>query len=315
MRLVRGLHNAHPEPQGAVVTIGNFDGLHRGHQALIWRAREQAQMLGSSTIVLSFEPTSREYFCPDRAPGRVDTLRGKRRALEALGVDALVLQRFGRRFAEWAADDFVHDGLVGHLGMRGLVVGDDFRFGAQRAGDLDLLHDLGDRHGFFVESVPGVEVEGRRCSSTALRTALARPDLDLAARLLGRSYTMTGRVRHGLQLGRKLGMPTANIVLRRAPALRLGVYAVLARVVGGAQAPRWSGVANLGVRPTLGLRQCLLETHLLDAAPDLYGAELEVEFQAFLRPEQRFDSVALLAAQMQQDKQAALAFFRSATDN
>ncbi len=315
MRLVRGLHNAHPEPQGAVVTIGNFDGLHRGHQALISRALEQAQMLGADTVMLSFEPTSREFFCPEQAPGRVDTLRGKLYQLAAFGVDRLVLQRFNRSFAEWAADDFVRDGLIGHLGMRGLVVGDDFRFGAQRAGDLDLLHDLGDTYGFFVESVPAVAVEALRCSSTALRAALAEPDLDQVRTLLGRPYRLVGRVRRGLQLGRKLGMPTANIVLRHPPALRLGVYAVTARLRSERAKPAWQGVANVGVRPTLGLRQILLETHLFDAAPDLYGAELVVEFQTFLRPEQRFDSVDALAAQMQRDKQAALAFFRSATDN
>lgn len=317
MRLVRGLLNAHPQPHGAVVTIGNFDGVHRGHQALVMRAREQALLLGADTAVLSFEPTPREYFCPAEAPGRIDTLRGKRATLAALGVDHLVLQRFGRHFAAWSPDDFVRDGLVGHLGIRGLVVGDDFRFGAQRSGDLHLLHDLGDRHGFFVESVPAVEADGQRCSSTAVRAALAATDLGQAERLLGRRYTLTGRVRGGLQLGRKLGMPTANIVLRRRPALRLGVYVVTARGTGGTSVPAraWQGVASIGVRPTLGLTQCLLETHVFDDQPDLYGVELQVEFQHFLRPELRFESVEALAAQMQRDKQDAMAFFRSATDN
>ncbi len=315
MRLVRGLYNAGRPAEGTVLTIGNFDGLHRGHQALIGATREHARRLGAEAVALSFDPTAREFFQPEGAPGRIGTLRGQLRLFAEWGLDRVIVQRFGRRFAGWEAEPFVLQGLVSQLGLRGIVVGDDFRFGARRSGDLDLLRRLGAAHGFFVDVIGGVCFEGLRCSSTAVRSALAEPDLETAERLLGRPYTVVGRVRGGLRLGRKLGMPTANIVLRRRPALRLGVYAVTARVLGAVGAPEWRGVANAGVRPTLGLRQCLLETHLMEASPDLYGQTLEVRLRHFLRPEARFESVDALAAQMHRDKADAMAFFRVATDN
>lgn len=316
MRLVRGLYNAGRSPNGAVLTIGNFDGLHRGHQALIAATRAQAQRLGAETVVLSFDPTAREFFQPQATPGRIGTLRGQLRQFAALGVDRLIMQRFGRRFAAWQAEDFVRRGLVERLGLRGIVVGDDFRFGAGRAGDLELLRRLGAEHSFFVESIGGVCIEQLRCSSTSVRAALETADLAMAEQLLGRPFTVVGRVRGGLKLGRELGMRTANIVMRRRPALKLGIYAVTARVLDEADAgPVWQGVANLGVRPTLGLRQCLLETHVFDASPDLYGRTLEVRPWRFLRPELRFDSIDALAAQMHRDKADAMAFFRDATDN
>jgi riboflavin kinase/FMN adenylyltransferase len=315
MRVIRGLYNAQRSERGAVLTIGNFDGLHRGHRALIERTREHAQRLHAETVVLSFDPTAREFFLPAEAPGRIGTFRGQLLGFSGLGVDQVIVQRFGRHFAQWEAEAFVREGLVQRLGLRGVVIGDDFRFGARRAGDLELLRRLGTENGFFVDAMPSVCTQGGlRCSSTAVREALAAPNLDRAERLLGRPYSIVGRVRGGLRLGRKLGMPTANIVLRRRPALRLGIYVVSARPAGG-DAPWWPGVANVGVRPTLGLTQCLLETHVLEGAPNLYGQTLEVRLQHFLRPEARFDSVDALAEQMHRDKADALAFFRSATDN
>ncbi len=313
MRLIRGLHNARAMPHGSVVTIGNFDGLHRGHQALIASARERAQALGAETVALSFEPMPREYFCPETAPARVGTFRGKLRSFAALGVDRLLLQRFGAAFAHWPAEDFVREGLVARLGARAVVIGDDFRFGAGREGDLAMLKRLGARYGFEATGLGSVRIDGQRCSSTAVRAALAVPDLTAAARMLGAPYRIVGRVRGGLKLGRTLDMPTANIVFRRLPALRLGVYVVRARLTDSRAA--WEGVASIGIRPTLGLTQCLLETHVFDDSPDLYGRELEIEFQQFLRPELRFDSLDVLAQQMQRDKADAMAFFRTATDN
>ncbi len=315
MKLIRGLHNL-PEAAastGCVLTIGNFDGVHRGHQALLSRTCEWAARLGVPATVLSFEPTPREYFSGHRAPGRISNLCTKLMDLQQFGVEQLVLQRFGSDFAQQEASVFVREILARRLGLRAIVIGDDFRFGARRAGDLEMLRREGARLGFEVDGIASVCTEGLRCSSTALRDALAVPDLAHCEALLGRPYRIVGRVRGGLRLGRTLGMPTANISLRRQPALKLGVYAVEARVLdaegrGGDLLP---GVANLGVRPTLGLTRCLLETHLINRSDDLYGRLLEVRFRQFLRPEQRFDDLAALSAQMQQDKSDAAAFFAS----
>jgi riboflavin kinase/FMN adenylyltransferase len=274
---------------------------------LIGRTVALAAALGATPTVLSFEPTPREYFAPAQAPGRVGTLRGKLLDLQAMGVERLIVQRFHRGFAACEAETFVRDWLVARLALRGIVVGDDFRFGARRAGDLALLRRLGAELGFVVEGIGRIEHAGLRCSSTAVRTALAAPDLDAAAQLLGRPYRLVGRVRGGLRLGRQLGMPTANVGLTRRPALRLGVYVVELRRLGEAA---WRpAVANLGVRPTLGMTRCLLETHVLGAELDLYGATVEVCFRRFLRAEARFDSLDALRAQMQRDRDAALAFF------
>lgn len=303
MELVRGIHNLRAAHRGCVLTLGNFDGVHRGHQALIARTRELAQQHGVPLALMTFEPTPREFFGGAAAPGRISPLRDRLRLLEEQGVERLLLQGFNRRFAAHSALDFIEKILVRDLSVRAVVIGDDFRFGAQRAGGIELLREQGERHGFTAESLDSVVVEGQRCSSTAVRAALAAPDLELAARLLGHRYSMSGRVRRGLQLGRKLGMPTANITLRRRPALKLGVYAVRARLGGR----RWGGVASLGVRPTLGLAECLLETHFFDSPGDIYGQILEVEFAHFLREERKFDGLEPLAAQMQADKAEAIA--------
>ncbi|HUP92016.1 MAG TPA: bifunctional riboflavin kinase/FAD synthetase [Solimonas sp.] len=306
MEIVRGFHNLRPRHRGCVLTIGNFDGVHRGHQALIARTRELAAQHGLPPTLLTFEPTPREFFSKDGPPGRVATFRGKLALLAQAGIERVVIQRFSRDYSALAAAVFVEDFLVGRLGVKAIVTGDDFRFGCQRQGDLQLLQVLGAKHGFSAESLPTVIVDGERCSSTALRAALAQPDLARAAALLGRPYSLLGRVRRGLQLGRTLAMPTANIAMHRLPALKLGVYAVRAYAHG-----RWcGGVASLGVRPTLGITRCLLETHLFETPADLYGAVMEVEFRHFLRPELRFESLDALAVQMQRDKQAAQALLR-----
>ncbi|MGB1563671.1 MAG: bifunctional riboflavin kinase/FAD synthetase [Sinimarinibacterium flocculans] len=309
MELVRGLHNLPDSAGPCVLTIGNFDGVHRGHQALISRTVEHARRLGAAATVLSFEPTPREYFSRERAPGRVSTLRGKLLDLHAMGVARLIVQRFHRGFAAYEAVAFVRELLVGRLQIRGIVVGDDFRFGARRAGDLALLRRLGRENGFEVDVVGGVEHDGLRCSSTAVREALAAADLQRAQALIGRPYRLVGRIRSGLRLGRRLGMPTANLSLQRRPALRLGVYVVELRRLDVDGAAALPAVANLGVRPTLGLTRCLLETHVLGRDVNLYGACVEVRFREFLRPEARFESLDALAAQMHRDKDAALAFF------
>ena len=308
MELIRGLHNLRERHRGCVLSIGNFDGFHRGHQALIARLRQHAQRTGQPAAVQIFEPTPREFFAKDRRSARVATFRDKLAQLEAAGVARVLCVRFGARFAAIPAQRYVEDVLVGRLGVKAVVVGDDFRFGAGRGGDLQLLQALGARHGFVAEAVGTVEVDGERASSSALRAALAVPDLARAERLLGRPYALSGRVRRGLQLGRKLGMPTVNVVMRRQPALHFGVYVV--RVRCGAR--QWDGVANLGVRPTLRESGCVLEAHLFGASEQLYGKVVEVGFRRFLRPEQRFETLEALAAQMQADGEQARAWLKEA---
>jgi riboflavin kinase/FMN adenylyltransferase len=297
MELIRGLHNLRERHRGCVLSIGNFDGFHRGHQALVARLREQARRAGVPAAVQVFEPTPREFFTKDGAPGRVSTLRDKLAQLEGAGVERVLCVRFDRRFAAIAAARYVEDVLVGKLGVRAVVVGDDFRFGAGRGGDVTLLRDLGRRLGFAVEAVAAVVAGGERASSTALREALALPDLARAERLLGRPYALSGRVRRGAQLGRKLGMPTLNVPMRRRPALRFGIYAVRVRAAGR----EWDGVASLGVRPMLEAGGCVLETHVFGEPGTLYGQAVTVRFMEFLREERRFESFDALAAQMQAD--------------
>ncbi len=307
MEIIRGQHNLRDQHRGCVLTIGNFDGVHRGHQALIAQARQRARALGLPLAVLSFEPTPREFFSPDSVAGRVATFRSRIELLSAQGVDRLILQRFDKKFSAYDPTAFVEELLVGKLGVRALVIGDDFRFGARRGGGIELLRELGKKHGYTIENLDTIALDGCRCSSTSLRAALAEADVKLAAAILGRPYTLRGRIRRGLQLGRKLGMPTTNINLHRKLALKQGIYAVRAKV-GGRD---WQGVASLGVRPTLGLTRCLLETHLFGEPGELYGHTMEVEFCRYLRPELKFDSLDALSAQMQRDADDARAFFAS----
>lgn len=301
MELIRGLQNLRERHHGCVLTIGNFDGLHRGHQLLIEHLRQHAQRTGLPSTVITFEPTPREFFFRDSAPARVFTFRDKLAQLRLAGVDRLLILHFNRHLATFSPADFIDELLVRRLGVAALVMGDDFHFGRKRSGNIDLLKQRGAELGFEIETCAGVTVGGERASSTALRQVLAQGNLAQAELLLGRRYSLRGRVRRGLQLGRKLGMPTANIELKRPLALRQGVYAVRAHC--GARS--WDGVASLGVRPTLGLTRCLLETHVFGDCGSLYGLEIEVEFHAFLRPELRFDSLDALAQRMQQDAREA----------
>jgi len=301
MELIHGLHNLRPEHHGCVVVIGKFDGVHLGHRALLRLAREHADALGVPVTVVTFEPSPGEYFGRDQAPLRISTLFDKLSALEAEGVSRLLMARFDARIAQMQAGSFTREILAGKLGARAIIVGDDFRFGQGRDGDRELLERLGQDLGFRLLACPTVLVDGQRVSSTGLREALQVADLERAERLLGRPYRISGRVRHGLKLGRKLGMATANIALRKAMALRIGVYAVVGHF-GDTALP---GVASLGVRPTLGLERCLLETHLFGDPGSLYGTLLGVEFRQFLRAEVRFDSLDDLKLQMHRDADRA----------
>lgn len=308
MELIRGLHNLRDRHRGCVLSIGNFDGFHRGHQALVARLREHAQRLGVPAAVQVFEPTPREFFAKGTAPGRIETFRGKLAALERAGVERVLCVRFGKKFAAIAAEQYVDEVLVNKLGMRAVVIGDDFRFGAGRGGDVALLRQLGARRGFVTDILGTVEIGGLRASSSALREALARPDLARAEELLGRPYSLCGRVRRGQMLGRKLGMPTLNVRLHRRPALHFGVYVVRVNCEGR----EWPGVANIGIRPSVASRDCVLEAHLFDASENLYGKIVDVTFLKFLRDEAKFDSMDALAAQMSRDGLDARAYFAQA---
>lgn len=297
MELIRNLLKLQPRERGCAVTVGKFDGVHLGHQALLAATREHAARAGLQTTVLTFDPSPREFFCPEEPSPRVCTLRDKLVALSRYGVDRLILARFDAAVAGIPPQEFIEDILVKRIGARAIIVGDDTRFGRKRAGDIHLIQSMAPQLGYVAAAVGTVSVDGERCSSSAVRAALSAGDFVHTERLLGRPYVVSGRVRRGLQLGRQLDMPTANIPIHKRLALPLGVYAV----IGRCESRSWTGVASLGVRPTLGLTQCLLETHLFGDPGDLYGRLLEVEFRSFLRPELKFDSLDELKKQMHAD--------------
>lgn len=306
MQLVRGLHNLRPLQHGCVATIGNFDGVHRGHQAILKRLRERASELNLPSCVVVFEPQPREFFAPDSAPVRLARLRDKAQLLAASGVDIVLCLAFNRRLRELSAAQFVDQVLIKGLAVRHLEIGDDFRFGCDRAGDFEFLQRSALEHGFTLEAASTIELGGARVSSTAVRQALAEADFALAERLLGRPFTIAGRVLHGQKLGRQLGTPTANIQLkRRRPPLH-GVYLVSTRLDG----KRVPGVANIGLRPSVtGDGRAHLEVHLLDYSGDLYGRRLTVEFHHKLRDEQRFASLEALKTAIDADITAARAYW------
>ena len=306
MELIRGLHNLRPRHRGCVATIGNFDGVHLGHQAVLGQLAEKAGQLGLPTTVVTFEPHPQEWFFPDRAPPRLTRLREKLTALRRYSVDRVLVLRFDARLAAMEAAAFVERILVRGLGVRHLVVGDDFRFGRNRAGDFAFLRAMGARHGFDVVAMHSFRIDGERVSSTRIREALAAGDMDTAEKLLGRPYRMCGRVAHGDRRGRGIGFPTANLHLHRRASPVLGVFAVEVFGVPGEPVP---GVANVGVRPTVDGTCALLEVHLLDFAGDLYGRYVQVDFLHKLRDERRFASFEALRAQIRRDVEAARAWF------
>jgi riboflavin kinase/FMN adenylyltransferase len=303
------VHRGIPEQAdtAAVLTIGNFDGVHLGHQALLSLLTGKAHELGLPAVVLTFEPHPREFFSPDDAPARLASLREKLLLLDGAGVDRTHICRFNADRAAQSADSFIRDTLVRGLGVRHLFVGDDFRFGARRQGNFAMLREMGLALGFGVESMPTLDVAGERVSSSAVRAALREADLGHAARLLGRPYSIAGRVSHGDKLGRQLGFPTANIQMKhRRPALT-GVYAVS---VEGLAERRITGVANIGVRPTATARgRARLEVHLFDWTQNCYGAHIRVHFLHKLRDEHKFESLDALRAQITLDAQTARDWF------
>jgi riboflavin kinase/FMN adenylyltransferase len=302
MELIRGIHNLRERHRGCVATIGNYDGVHRGHQHMIAALRASAMELGVPAVVVTFEPTPREFFAGPAAPSRLTRLREKLEALALYGVDRVVVLRFDRRMQDLGAAEFVDRLLVRGLGVRHLVVGHDFHFARRREGSIDTLRTAGAAHGFTVEEVDQFLLEGERVSSSLVREALNQGNLERATRLLGRPYRMAGRVRLGNKLGRTLGYPTANLALQRKVVPLWGIFAVR---VSGAGLVDHPAVSSLGTRPTVNGTDPLLEVHLFDFDGSLYGRYLDVDFVARLRDERKFESLDALVAQMHRDAAAA----------
>ncbi|NIG97903.1 MAG: bifunctional riboflavin kinase/FAD synthetase [Serratia symbiotica] len=306
MQLIRGIHNIQARHHGCVLTIGNFDGVHRGHQAVLEQLQQEGQRLGLPVMVMIFEPQPLEMFATDQAPARLTRLRDKAKYLAQAGVNYLLCVKFHPRFASNTAQAFIAELLVEKLGVKLLIVGDDFRFGAGRRGHVTLLQQAGKEYGFEVISTSTFREGGQRISSTAIRHALDGAALPLAENLLGHPYSISGRVVHGDELGRTIGFPTANLPLKCLVAPVKGVYAVEVDGLGPDPLP---GVANIGTRPTLaGLCQ-RLEVHLLDVTMDLYGRHIAVVLRMKMRNEQRFASIDALKQQIADDVVTARKFF------
>ncbi len=311
MRLIRGRHNLKlANPRGCVVTIGNFDGVHLGHRAIIQQLKARAKAFGLPSCVVIFEPQPLEFFRPEAEVGRLSTLAEKLYLLRESGVDQVLVLKFDQDFSQLSAQQFVEQILVQGLKIRQAVVGDDFCFGKARQGDFAYLCEQGEKQGFAVADLNSVCVDDARVSSTRIREHLISGDLLAAEQLLGRCFSITGRVFHGDKRGRTIGFPTANIALRRCYSPVRGVFAVeVYRLTDEADSAPMLGVANIGHRPTVKGTRHQLEVHLFDFDGDLYGQRLRVELRYRLRDEQRFDSLDALVEQIQRDAAAARDFF------
>lgn len=306
MELIRGIHNLRPRHLGSVVTIGNFDGVHRGHQVILGGLKEAGQRLGLPDTVMIFEPQPLEFFQGEQAPARLMSWRDKIDALAATGVERVLCVRFDEKFRGLTARQFVEKLLVQGLGCRHLVIGDDFRFGCDRGGDFAMLQAAGAEFGFAVRNTTTVEVAGERVSSTRIRAAIKSGDFALAETLLGRPYSVSGHVVHGDKIGRGLGVPTANIPPRRLHSPLSGIYTV---TVEGVAAETVYGVSSVGRRPTVNGKDERIETYLLDFNADIYGRRIRVTFHHKLREELKFDSLDALKAAMEKDIADARSYF------
>ncbi len=306
MQILRSVADAAPSP--VALTIGNFDGVHFGHQAMLAKLRAAASSRDLPACVMTFEPHPREFFAPDQAPVRLTTLREKCELLARHGVDRVQVCRFNFALAQVTAQEFIERLLVRSLGVRWLQVGDDFRFGARRAGDLSMLKAFAPRHGYEVEPMPTVTLDGVRVSSTAVRDALATGDVVQAQRLLGRPYSISGRVVRGDQLGRKLGFPTANVQMRHNRPPLCGIFAVEFHRADGSVL---RGVASLGVRPTVKGSGAapVLEVYLFDFSAEIYGEQVRVDFLHKFRDEAKYVDIDTLQRQIAQDVADAKDFF------
>ena len=306
MQLVRGLHNLHKATNGCVATIGNFDGVHLGHQSVLGELSEKAGEMGLPAVVVTFDPHPAEFFTHAESPARLTRFREKIKALRRLAVDEVVVLHFNRQLAELSAADFIQQVLVDALGVKHLVVGDDFHFGKGRAGNFHTLVNAGKQFDFQVVNMHSFRIAGERVSSTRIRAALADGNLALAEQLLGRTYRMCGRVAHGDKMGRTIQFPTANIHLHRKVTPIEGVFAVQMLGIEGEPV---NGVANVGTRPTRDGTRSLLEVHLLDFNMEIYGKAVMVDFLHKIRNELRFDSFEKLKEQIELDVVAAKDFF------
>ena len=307
MRLIRGLSHLQPLKNGCVLTIGNFDGLHLGHKAVIEKLAERGEALGLPIVVMIFEPQPLEYFLGENAPSRLTRLREKVIQFSKLPVDDLLILRFNRYFADCDAERFIEDVLVKKLNVKHLVVGDDFHFGKARRGTTLMLKEKGAIFGFEVEGTGSYHVAGLRVSSTLIRDALGEGDLALAEKLLGCCYSVCGRVAHGDKRGRTIGYPTANILMFRKSTPVNGVFAVTMTGIAGRE---FQGVANVGTRPTFdGGSKVILEAHLFDFDREIYGRYVEVHFKQKIRDETRFESLDELKLQIVKDVTAAKKIF------
>lgn len=301
MELIRGTQNITPQHHGCVLTIGKFDGVHLGHQMILKQVIEQARKLRLPATVMVFEPQPEEVFTPEKAPARLSLLRDKYAQLQKLGIDRLLCVRFDHKFAAQSPEFFIDDLLVQQLGVKFLVVGDDFRFGRSRLGDFAMLQSAGKRLDFEVVNTDSFCLEKERISSSAIRDALAKGEMSLAQTMLGRTYTLAGNVVHGDKKGRTIDFPTANIPLPQLKVPVSGVFVVSAQHQGRIL----KGVANVGTRPTVNGQRCQLEVHLFDFSGDIYGQRLQVALHHRLRGERKFPDFAALKQQIEQDAQAA----------
>ncbi|GIU45821.1 riboflavin biosynthesis protein [Shewanella sairae] len=308
MELIRGIHNILPKHHGCVLTIGNFDGVHRGHAEVISRLVAKAEHLSLPAAVMTFEPQPQELFQGEDAPARLSLLRDKIVLLDELKVNRLLCVNFNKKFASYSAEDFIEQLLVKALGVKYLVVGDDFCFGKHRQGNFDMLRKAGEKHGFAVVSTQSFILGDKRVSSTEIRQLLAKGNLEQARRLLGHPFTLSGRVAHGQKIGRTIGFPTANIALKRKVTPVRGVFAVK---LYWDNSDIYEGVANVGFRPTVNGQVCQLEVHLFDFDGDLYGKAVEVELVAKIRDEQPFGSLDALKKQIKDDANRAKALLGS----
>jgi len=306
MKLIRGLHNLRSPLPASAVTIGNFDGVHRGHQLVISQLKRVAGTASLPTVVIIFEPQPIEFFAPERAPKRLSRFREKIAYLKAQRIDYLLCLRFDRELAEQSAGEFVQRILVDLLNTRHLVIGDDFHFGKNRQGNFQYLKENSGRFGFAVDETETLLLDGERVSSTRIRQCIENGDFEKAADLLGRPYSLSGRVAHGQKLGRKLGYPTINIKMGDKTLIVKGIFAVR---VKGIDNRLLEGVASIGTRPTVAGVDTILEVYILDFDRDVYGCSVEVEFLHKLRDEEKFDSLEELRINIGRYTENAIAYF------